>query len=55
MGFYKWSLNFCVTVFIPKEVEVELVLRLKRLSDKTMELTFLEWRKGPVTASCPSS
>lgn len=29
-------------MFILKGVEVEVALRLKRVSDKTMEVTFLE-------------
>lgn len=29
-------------MFIPKTVEVELVLGLKGVSDKTVEVTFLE-------------
>lgn len=41
-------------MFLPEEVKAELGLRLKKVSDKTPAVTFLEQRKKPVVVRCAS-
>lgn len=35
-----------MTRFKPKELEVQVVMRLKRVHDKTLGVTFLEQKRG---------